>query len=488
MGKVRKTLTLVIIWTMFASAFAVSEAEASVPYEGYNYSYWEKAEPSAIPYIPETIIDGRQTDYGLFNSPEDVFVAWDNKIYIADSGNHRIVVLDENFNHIKTIDHFMNDGAVDTFNYPESVFVTEEGNLYVADTNNQRLIELTNDGEFIREIGRPVSDQITTNFEYYPTKVAVDKAGRIYVIGRGVYDGIIEFDPDGNFKGFTGATRVTFDFIDYIWKRISTDEQRARMELFIPIEFNSLDLDEEGFIYTTNAELNTNTPIQRLNPTGTDVLRREGYHEVVGDLVYTFTGDNAGSSTFVDIAVNEYGMYTVLDSRKGRIFTYDEDGNLLYVFGKLGNQIGTFRTPVALDYLNEKIVVLDKQFNRLTVFTPTLFGEYVNKAVMYYNLGNDELSAQYWEKVLELDSNYEIAYIGIGKALLMEGKNKEAMKYFKNGHNRLYYSKAFKRYRKDVLRDNFGLIAGTVIGIPILYMGIRVAIKLRKRRSEAYAK
>src|SRR5690606_13381978 len=162
------------------------------------------------------------------------------KIYIADSGNHRIVVLDENFNHIKTIDHFMNDGAVDTFNYPESVFVTEEGNLYVADTNNQRLIELTNDGEFIREIGRPVSDQITSNCEYSPTKVAVDKAGRIYVIGRGVYDGIIEFDPDGNFKGFTGATRVTFDFIDYIWKRISTDEQRARMELFIPIEFNSL--------------------------------------------------------------------------------------------------------------------------------------------------------------------------------------------------------------------------------------------------------
>src|SRR5690625_5098314 len=132
----------------------------------------------------------------------------------------------------------------------------------------------------------------------------------------------------------------------------------------------------------------------------------------------------------------EYGVYSALDYKRGRIFTYDEDGNLLYVFGQIGEQRGTFRSPVALARINEDILVLDKGFNRLTRFKPTQFGQLVNQAVMYYNEGNDQKSAEYWHDVLQLDANYEVAYVGIGKALLMEGKNKEAMEYFENGYSR----------------------------------------------------
>ena len=78
--------------------------------------------------------------------------------------------------------------------------------------------------------------------------------------------------------GYTGANKVTFKPVDYFWRMVATREQRARMALFIPIEFNNLDLDGDGFIYTTNSERNTQTPIQRLNPTGTDVIRKNGYH------------------------------------------------------------------------------------------------------------------------------------------------------------------------------------------------------------------
>ena len=52
-------------------------------------------------------------------------------------------------------------------------------------------------------------------------------------------------------------------------------------------------------------------------------------------------------------------MYSLLDRRRGRIFTYDHEGNLLYIFGGLGTQAGTFVTPVAIENIGNTIIVLD---------------------------------------------------------------------------------------------------------------------------------
>jgi hypothetical protein len=57
------------------------------------------------------------------------------------------------------------------------------------------------------------------------------------------------------------------------------------------------------------------------------------------------------STSFVDIAARPDGLYSVLDRQRGRIFTYESDGHLLYVFGGLGTTESTFRVPVALDVL-----------------------------------------------------------------------------------------------------------------------------------------
>ncbi|KYG34344.1 NHL repeat-containing protein [Alkalihalobacillus trypoxylicola] len=458
-----------------------SSSYAEAPYPSYNYSYWEYTDPSAVPYLPNLIIDGREEEYGPFTSPEDVFVAG-NEIFIVDSGNDRLIKLNDQFQFVNEINQFLNGLNEDGFNNPSGVYVTDDKEIYVADTGNQRIVHLTKEGKLIRIIEAPESDVIRDGFAYYPLKIAVDQAGRIYVIGRGVFDGIIEFNSDGEFTGFTGSNRVSFTPVDYFWRMVATREQRARMSLFIPIEFNNLDLDEEGFIYTTNSEQNTTRPIQRLNPTGEDVLRKQGYHNPVGDLEYAYTGSYSGTSTFVDITINDYGIYSALDMKRGRIFTYDEDGNLLYIFGQLGNQEGTFRTPVALDRLGEQIIVLDKGNHRLTVFEPTEFGKHVNQAVQFYNEGDDEGSAEYWQKVLRLNANYEVAYVGIGKALLMEGLNREAMNYFENGHSRSYYSKAYKRYRQEVLREYFGVgmtVVVLIIGVTIIYMIRRSQRKVR---------
>ncbi|MBS4178995.1 NHL repeat-containing protein [Lederbergia citrea] len=478
-----KTVCLLIMMLIITTILAPATS-AEAPYEGYNYSYWKKAAPSAIPYIPNLVLDGRDAEYGSLSEPDDLYVQND-KIYILDTGNDRIVILNKDYQFITEIKDFQNSAGKDQFNKPQGIFVTEQEDIYVADTGNRRVVQLTGEGKFIREIGRPESDVIRPGFEYHPIKIAVDKAQRIYVIGRGIYDGIIEFDPDGVFTGFTGANKVKFKPIDYFWRMLATKAQRAKMALFIPIEFNNLDLDEEGFIYTTNSEKNTITPLQRLNPTGTDVIRKEGYHPIVGDIQFPFKGNLAGGSTFIDVNINEYGMYSGLDLKRGRIFTYDEDGNLLYIFGKLGDQVGTFKTPSAIERLGEDILVLDKGYQNLVVFKPTEFGRNVNEAVKQYHLGNDQGSAAYWKKVLRLDANNEVAYVGIGKALLMEGKNKEAMAYFKNGNSKKYYSKAFKRYRQELLRGNFGFIMSVIVLIPLLLFAVKLYRSFRRRRANA---
>ena len=197
--KFHSKAAILLIAILLLPAFLAPSVSAEVPYEGYNYSFWKKAEPSAIAYVPDFVIDGRGEDYGLLSSPEDVYVR-DDKVYILDSGNNRIVILDKQYEFVSEINHFRNNGQSDNFSNPQGIFVTDENQIYVADTGNRRIIHLDGEGEFIREIGAPEADVIRAGFEYHPTKIAVDKAQRIYVIGRGIYDGIIEFDADGNFR------------------------------------------------------------------------------------------------------------------------------------------------------------------------------------------------------------------------------------------------------------------------------------------------
>lgn len=164
--------------------------------------------------------------------------------------------------HTRVIKGFRNGEKKDSFNNPEGLFVTDAGRIYVADTENRRLVELDGTGAFVREIGAPKADVIGAGFEYFPRKVIVDKAGRIYVVGRGVYEGLIEFDSDGQFTGFMGTNKVQFDPVDLFWKSVSTKEQREKMVQFIPLEFNNVDVDEDGFIYTTTVDKKTFSPVK----------------------------------------------------------------------------------------------------------------------------------------------------------------------------------------------------------------------------------
>ncbi|BBH20642.1 hypothetical protein Back11_19870 [Paenibacillus baekrokdamisoli] len=470
-----RIIAALFIVTLLLGITAPVSASAS---DTYTYSYWGDPVPSPAPYIVDQVYYGKEWNIGALHLPQDLFVGPDDKVYIADTGNNRIIILSKQLQVINVINKFTNDGKQDELSQPEGVFADEVGHIYVADTQKRRLVEFDDKGQFVRTIGEPQSTLLRKGFQYIPTKVVVDKAKRIYVISRGSYEGVMEFDTDGLFSGFIGTNRVKFNPIDLFWKRMSTKVQREQMQQFIPLEFNNLALDKDGFIYTSTSEENSDRPLKRLNPSGVDILRSKGYFPPKGDIHTLETSSSPGSSIFIDVTSDKGGMFSALDAKRGRIFTYDKDGNLLYEFGGLGSQQGNFRTPSAIGMLDDRALVLDKDNNRLTIFEPTSYGSLIRQAVISLYTGKTDQSTTAWEKVLKLNGNFEVAYIGIGKSLLKKGENREAMSYFKSGNNREYYSEAFKRYRKMVVMDHFGSI---ILAVALLLGVIITVMKLSGR-------
>ncbi len=463
------------------------QAGQNVPYETYTYDYYEDIKYTPAAYVPDGAVTGNQMGCGSFLSPQDLNTDKEGNVYIADTGNNRIVVADPSLKLVRVIDSFQNQGVEDHFSSPNGVYSSSNGNLYIADTGNFRVVELDARDNLVQIIQNPKSDVLEEGYVFSPLKVAVDYADRIYVIAQNQFEGIMAFDEVGQFIGFTGTINVQITPWEIFWRRFSTREQRARQQLFIPTEFTGMEIDDDGFVYATNVDAEGEQSVRRLNPSGEDVIQ-QGLVPLSGDLTWRLTGTYSGASRIVDVVVRGKGIYSILDSARGRIFTYDHEGNLLYIFGGLGSQEGTFTTPTAIDTIGEEILVLDANKNLVDKFKPTNYGSLINQAVGLRYDGDETQAVECWQEVLKLDSNFELAYVGIGKSLLAAGQNREAMDCFKIGNNKQYYSIAYKRYRNEILKDNLSFILTAVIVIVVLILvwkkgGKKLILeKIRERR------
>lgn len=455
-----------------------------VPYRSYNYNYWEEQIPAPVPYKPEKSISGEELGIGQFLLPTDLVIDEAGDIYVLDAGNKRIVILDEQFQLKNEITSFQNAGVTDTFKNPNGICISREGILYVADTDNNRIVALTTEGQLVKIIEKPTDAALGEAFVFNPIKVAVDDANRIYVVAKNVFEGLMSFDDTGKFTGYFGTIKVQVSPVDWFWRKIATKEQRAKMQLFIPTEFTNLDIDDVGFIYATNIDTTVEEKIRRLNPSGKNVLVNYTNRKIIGDIDYRLSGPYSGPSHFIDIKYRGKGIYSGLDRTKGKIFTYDSEGNLLYIFGGMGTALGMFKKPVAVECAGETLYVLDETRGEIIVFSPTEYGASINTAVGLRYDGDEVEAVKYWEKTLKLDSHYELAYSGIGKSLLAANKNKEAMAYLKKGMDKKYYSVAFKRYRNEVLKANISKILLVVTILVAVIISIKFYKKTRGRGKE----
>lgn len=475
----RVSAFILAVFLTILSFTDVCRAKADMPYSTYSYNSWGESV-----YQPQTYLyTGSFTSENFgskLNYPQDMFIT-DNFIYIADTGNSRILKLSTDGQLLSEITFAKNEES--PLSKPQGIFVDEDGCLYVADTGNSRIVKYDKNGAYESEIGRPVTDLIDDSQIYSPTKVVVDTAGRIYVIAYGINMGLLEFNTEGEFKGFMGATEVSVSMFEYIWKNyFSTAEQKKRMQTIVPTEYSNIFLDSKNFIYATinnldeEAHMSGADAIRRLNPTGTDVLRRLGNYTITGDLYQS--KDGAEWSSFTDVCATEYGCYYILDAAYGKVFVYDYDGNSLFIFGDSGNRDGNVQKPSAIGMSSdcEWVYILDSQLGTILKFEITDYGRHFLGAMEKNNKGDAKGAYEEWQKVLEMNSNCELAYMGIGKTYLKQSRYKEAMDYFKLGNSKKYYSTAFSYYRREVMQKYFPkamLVAGILIAVVLVLIGVK---------------
>ena len=485
-----KTVRILLLVTLLLAGM-VTGVSASSPYYSYTYSYQSDGTVTDIaaplPYLPETVYGTAEMQVPL-QAPEDLVMdASEQHFYIVDSTANAVYCFDRDFHLIKTIDSYVEEGETKTFASPTGIFLDGNDTLYVADTNNERVVVLDADGNFVRAITRPESELLPDEFAFMPLKLVVDEAGRIFVLCKNVYEGLMQFSAEGTFVGFIGSNRVVFKLGDLIWKTIMTDEQKEGLTSFVPVEYTNISLDDDGFIYAVTSVKNVDAPIRRLNSSGDDILLRtplNGSEEVVGDVLYQEVGastDVVGPSAFVDITQDANGNYYALDGKRGRIFAYDEEGNMLFVFGGIHTgQVGTFSNPSAIVFVDNDLYVLDKGRCCVTAFEPTAYTLTIHEAIAAYLQKDYEESIRLWEDVLKMNGNFDLAYMKAGYAYYRMDRYKEAMQYFKIANAREEYAKAHIQYRKQWLNQYFEWIV--LIGAAVIASGVALWIVCRRAR------
>ena len=215
----------------------------------YNYDYWGDVQDCPDLYTVSKVFTS--ADLGLetrMNNPQGLYVSGD-LIYVCDTGNNRILEIRrhsaENLEIVRIIDSFTGDVENTSFLAPTDVAVSEAGNFFIADKGNARILKLDPDLHYLMQFDKPVDNTLDPAIAFQPDKIAVDSAERVYCVATGINKGLVKYENDGVFSGFVGATKVTFDFMDYLWKRFATQAQRAQMESFVPTEYDNLYRDYE---------------------------------------------------------------------------------------------------------------------------------------------------------------------------------------------------------------------------------------------------
>ncbi len=467
------TLLLLIIPL---SSFWVSAKSTAT----YSYSDDEpKLSPDAC-YVEKSIY-GKDIGSGALNSPQDICI-FNNEIYISDSGNNRIVVTDMNFVFKREIKSFILDGKETQLSNPKGLYLSDEC-LCVADTGNNRVLVINNNSEVVLSLEKPDNELYNQELEFKPQKVLKDKNGYYYVINLGNYEGALLYNPDGSFNSFFGGNKVTVTvtlLIENLWRNIMNKTQLSRTVQNIPQEYGSFATDREGFIYTcTNNTTDKVDQVKKLNPNGENVWETGKNY---GDTAEVYNGATEIVTRIVDVAVDNDNFITAVDSQYGHIFQYSSvDGRILFVTGNIGAQSGTFATPAAIEADENGIYVLDSAKASITLFRYTEYGINVRKAMTLYNDGKYDDALNYWKTVIRKNGNLQIAYIGIGEALLGQKKYTEAMQYFKTGMYKEGYSDAFSAYRKEILQKNFTWILILVVALLITVYTVSYIRKKNKK-------
>lgn len=513
MKKFTKIISLAFVMLLLVSS-VISVSAASTPYKTYTYTM-----DGIVTYSPAAYVPDREIDYYAMNmdtpigDATDLFVAPDGKLYIADKGNSRIVVLDKNAQYITELKEFVNEqGVPDKLYECEGVFVNDK-NIYICDTKNARIVVFDLEYNFDHIINAPELDVMGQNEKFSPVAMAVDSSGRMYIVSTQTYSGIFAINADGTFQGFVGVQKASVPLATRIRRMLFPN---TSVNTYSSFAYNNVSIDSEDFIWaTTFGDVNTkestleleskllsgdadSATVKRLNAAGQDIMIRNGFFMPIGEVNFVTSDTKVssqvpvrGHSKLVDVALGPNGTWSTIDRDRSRIFTYDSRGQLLYAFGDSGSQLGNLKSPTAIVYVGSDIYVLGQSIiagrgSVITVFQRTEYGDLIDSAIQYNNERQYDLALEKWKEILQRNNNFDSAYVGIGENLFLKGEYEEAMRYFKAATDTTDYSECFRMLRKAWVEKYF-LVVLVVIGV-LIFLLVKAFSAIKKKNNAGTTK
>lgn len=463
--------SLVLFLALTFVVMSVSGVSAS---QATSYSYTQDDEGNLVrtqdTYLPDRTI----TDLGLQN-PEDMVIDENNLVYIADTGNARIVVY--SLDTEKVVKILNKDSIADAkfsgFKNPKGIYRTKNGELYIADTGAKTVFRFDKNYKYVRQYDRPTAP-IFSDTNYEPSKVAVDSGNNLYIVSEGVYNGVIQLANTGEFLGYFTSNKSRLTPQQVFLKLIYTKEQEKNSELLntLPSTFSNVFVDGEGTAYST------------CMGTGDDLLKK---HSTNGTNM--FNNPIITSDALTDVTVDDNGIIYTCDT-KGYIWIYTMSGEMIFNFGEEAGEkdvSGLFSslTTIAIDK-EGNIWGADSEKGFLQSFTPTEYATTIYRALNEYENGDYEEALEDWSYVLRLNQMSVLAHNGVAKAYYNYEEYDQAMEHFEIAGNREGYSDAFWEVRNKSLQKNLS----TALIIIILLIVLKIVIGIidkekvikRKRR------
>ncbi|XEC92911.1 YIP1 family protein [Paenibacillus tarimensis] len=472
-----------LCFCLVAPMLMPSGASAEVPYftfsrDSYGYFVFTQSPYHPVKYAGHDIYIADPDKPGErvhspMNNPQDLFIAANDHMYIADTGNHRIVHLDAEGKFIRSLEF-----PDDPLRSPEGVFVDEAGFIYIADTGNQRIVVAGDDGEMVSAFGKPDSSYLPASFKFDPVKLVVDARGFMYIVSRGAYQGLVLMTPQGGFQGFFAANRTDAGIFDRIKLMIYSEEQLKRQARLLPRVPKSVEIDDTGFIYTTTFDVDITgiEQIKKFNVRGENLLKdiKFSFFSVFNDVLYP--------SQFVDAAVDSNGNMIAIDQGNNNVAIYSPRGDVLFswtgqlIYGQ--RQLGLIQTPssVAVNSKND-LFILDSSQNNIQQFKRSNFGELVFEAMSLMDQGRYQESVEIFQEVIRLNAHFSPAYKGLGLAAYHRGEYEEALKYFKHAGDKQGYSDTYWQIRLQWFQNNFSLAANLFLIIGAVWVTGRMVAK-----------
>ncbi|MFN8378987.1 MAG: YIP1 family protein [Anaerolineae bacterium] len=433
-----------LVLSMLLVILAVgAPASAGSPYTTWTLGPAGWVLPTQDAYTPRGQIDLP------VSAPEDMFLAPDGSLYIADTGNGRIVRLDSNF-------QIVAEYGGDILNSPTGLYVDENGTIYVADAGANTIVILDSEGNLVNTFGRPSEPLFGARREFLPRKIAVDARGNLYIVSEGSVDGLVMLNPDGHFLGYFGANSAEMSLKMILQRLFLTDEQLDQFVRNEAASPSNVAIDTQSLVYTITAGTSRNQSIRKFTVAGRNLM----------DGVF-------GSNNFRDIHASDDGLLVAVDA-DGTIYEYDQDGTLLFFFGTQdsGDQrLGLLSDPTAIERVGDDLYVLDKSKNAIVTYGVTDFARKVHDGVKLYVEGFYTEARPEFEDVLAYNGLVIMAYQALADASFNENNFGDALANYRLADDRAGYSEAFWELRNNVLQRYLGtalsLLCGTwiVVGV-----------------------